>query len=148
VKGYRTIIGRGRPREHPKSTSDHVTFRGSPTGDVWWRHFRWKGPNRADIAPLLVAHAHTLPRGHPSGSRDLRSLPVAMVLVLLYYILYDYYSKNKTRETVVHAHAITSGQDRYRKRDFRSEPFMTSGGVSYGQGRFQSRDFQYIHLKC
>jgi hypothetical protein len=30
------------------------------------------------------------PRGHPSGSRDLRSLPAAMVLVLLYYILYYY----------------------------------------------------------
>jgi hypothetical protein len=40
------------------------------------------------------AHAHTLSR-NPSGSRDLRSLPVAMVLVLLYY----YYSKKKARET-------------------------------------------------
>jgi hypothetical protein len=56
-------IGPGRPREHPKGTSGHVTssFRGSPTGDIWWRHFRWKDPNRANIAQLSVAHAHTIP---------------------------------------------------------------------------------------
>ena len=34
------------PREHPKDTSGHVTSRGSPTGDVWWRHFRSKDSNR------------------------------------------------------------------------------------------------------
>jgi hypothetical protein len=28
------IIERGRPGEHPKGTSDHVTSRGTPTGDV------------------------------------------------------------------------------------------------------------------
>jgi hypothetical protein len=32
--------------------------RESPSGDVWWRHFQWKGPTRADIAQLPVAHAH------------------------------------------------------------------------------------------
>ena len=37
----------------------------SPKGDVWWRHFRWKGPTRADITQLPVTHARTL-----SGSRD------------------------------------------------------------------------------
>jgi hypothetical protein len=38
---------RGRPREHPKG------------------HFRSKGPTRADIAQLPVAHAHT--QGIPEG---------------------------------------------------------------------------------
>ena len=54
-----------------------IFSKGIPFGwrDVWWRHFRWKGPNRADIAQL----------------------PVAMVLVLLYYILYYYSSKKKAR---------------------------------------------------
>jgi hypothetical protein len=42
-KGYTTILGPGCPREHPEGTSDDVTSRGSPTGDVWWRHFRSKG---------------------------------------------------------------------------------------------------------
>ena len=32
-------------------------------------------------------------KGTPKGSRDLRSLPVAMVLVLLYYIFYDCYKR-------------------------------------------------------
>ena len=114
-KGNKTIMGRGRPREHPKGTSDHVTSRGSATGDVrsdiaqlpvshartlprnpfgwlWWRHFRCKGPTMADIAQLPVTHAHlpvthahTLSRWPPSVSRELRSLSVAMLLVLLYY---------------------------------------------------------------
>jgi hypothetical protein len=35
------LIGRGRPREHPNG------------------HFRLKGPTRADIAQLSVAHART-----------------------------------------------------------------------------------------
>ena len=66
-----------RPREHPKG---HV---------------------RADIAHLPAAHAHTPytppsgdlvhAQGNPKGSGDLRSLPVAMVLVLLCY----YSSKKK-----------------------------------------------------
>ena len=37
---------------------------------------------------------HT-PKETPKVSRDLWSLPVAMVLVLLYYMLYYYNSKNK-----------------------------------------------------
>ena len=96
------IIGRGRPREHTKGTPDHVTSRGSPTdddwsdivhlpdahartlpreslrGDAWWRHFWCKGPTRADIVQRPVAHAQTLSMEPPSGSRDLRSLSVAM----------------------------------------------------------------------
>jgi hypothetical protein len=28
------LIGRGRPREHNKGTSDHVTSRGSTTGHI------------------------------------------------------------------------------------------------------------------
>jgi hypothetical protein len=38
------------------------------------------------------------PKGTPKGSRGLWSLPVAMVLVLLYCILYYHYSKKKTQE--------------------------------------------------
>jgi hypothetical protein len=54
-----------------------------------------KGPTRADIAQLPVVHAHTPSR--------VTSLPVAMVLVLSYHILY-YYSKKK----MVHACATES----------------------------------------
>jgi hypothetical protein len=49
------------------------------------RYYRWKGPTRADIGQLPVAHART--QGNPFGSRDLRSLPVAMVLVLHFVLL-------------------------------------------------------------
>ena len=62
---------RGRPKEPPN-------FQRKPYG--WWRHFRWKGPTRADIVQLPVAHAHTLPPlrvtiGH-YGWRFIMSLPV------------------------------------------------------------------------
>ena len=68
------LIGRGRPIEHPKG------------------HFRGKGPTRADIAHLPVAHAHTpsTPFGHygmmfhnvTSGQKgptraDIAQIPVA-----------------------------------------------------------------------
>jgi hypothetical protein len=53
-----------------------------------------KRPHYSGYRETEVAHAYTLSM-NPSGSRDLRSLPVAMVLVLLYY----YYSKKKARET-------------------------------------------------
>jgi hypothetical protein len=96
-----------------------------------------------DIAQFPVAHAHT-PFGHyevtfhnvtsgqksPLGRalRNLRlrmrtpngtpkgSLPVAMVLVLLYYILYLH------NVPVAHVLAITSGSGQclFRSRDFRS----------------------------
>ena len=64
------VIGRGRPREHPKGTSDHMTSssRGCPTGDV-----------RSDISYLLVTHARTPPfQGNPEGvgRRLMTSLPV------------------------------------------------------------------------
>ena len=86
------LIGRGGPREHP------------PTS-------RGKGPTRADIAQLPVAHAHTpsTPFGHYGGycatsgcacahkrTSEGVTFPVAMVLVLLYYILHYYSSKKKT----------------------------------------------------
>ena len=89
------LIGRRRPRENPKGhfqSKDHtpsiplrVTF-SHYGGDVSLRQFRSKGLFRADIA-----HAHTIPlgrycatyKGTPKGSRDLRSFPVALVLVLL-----------------------------------------------------------------
>jgi len=63
---------RGRPREHPATSSSSPNFQGKPY--VWWRHFRWKGPTRADIAQLPVAHACTLPRESLRG--HVRSLRV------------------------------------------------------------------------
>jgi hypothetical protein len=67
---------RGRDRKHHWSTTQHLEhirkhpkkwlcsyWRGNSTWshDVWWRHFRLKGPTWADIAQLLVAHASTPP---------------------------------------------------------------------------------------
>ena len=66
--GSMLLIGHGRYREHPNE------------------HFRLKGPARANIAQLPVAHARTQ-WNTLRGSRDLRSLPVTLVLVLPYYIL-------------------------------------------------------------
>ena len=85
-------------RAYTEHTSGQGLFQWRQS-DITAGHFRSKRPNRADIAQLLVAHARTQvntctaghPREHPLGSRDLRSLRVAMVLVLLYYILYYYY---------------------------------------------------------
>jgi hypothetical protein len=119
------------------------------SGDVWWRHLRWKGPTRANIVQLPVAHSRTSPKGTPfgvtwpsvttslqvkrphwggycstsgcacahpskgtdSGSRDLWSLPVAMVLVLLYYILYCYSKKTNAGNGCACAEhtSVTSG---------------------------------------
>ena len=45
------------------------------------------------------------PKETPKESRDLWSLPVAMVLVLL-YILYYFYSEGKARELVAHTQKI------------------------------------------
>ena len=90
-------------------------------GDVWWRHFRWKGPTRVDIAQLPVAHAHT--QGNPKGITWLTSLPVAMLLVLLYYlyyILYYYYSKKKARE----AEKNYDGKSGMRRIYFRSRDWL------------------------
>jgi hypothetical protein len=56
---------------HPTVSRGHVTLDDVISGEK---------------APFPVAHAHTLPPS--SGSCDVRSLPVAMVLVLMYYILY------------------------------------------------------------
>jgi len=52
--------------------------------DVWWRHVRWKGPTRADIEQLPVAHARTPPfQGNPKGVtwRLMTSLPVKKALL-------------------------------------------------------------------
>jgi hypothetical protein len=58
------------PREHPKDTSGHVTSRGSPTGDVWWRHFRSRLSSK-EKSLLPVAHTRTPPsQGNPLGLRD------------------------------------------------------------------------------
>ena len=54
-----------------------IFFRESPTGDVI-------SGQKAPLGRILRT------KGTPKESRDLWSLPVAMVLVLLYYILYYY----------------------------------------------------------
>jgi len=56
------------PREHPKDTSGHVTSRGSPTGDVWWRHFRSKDSlvRRNPYFRLRIRAPHP-PKGIPWG---------------------------------------------------------------------------------
>ena len=59
------VIWRGRRREHPMDTSEGVTWSSVIT----------------DVGKLPVAHAHT--QGGPKGSSDLRSHPVAMLLLLL-----------------------------------------------------------------
>jgi hypothetical protein len=80
---------------------DPIFSRGSATGDAWsdiahptlprnpfeirWRLMtspRWKGPTRANIAQLSVAHAHTPPfQGNPFGVtwRLMTSHPVSML---------------------------------------------------------------------
>ena len=60
IEGANKIAGKG---QITKSTSDHVTSRGSPSGDVWWRHFQSKDPTRANVTQLPVADAHT--QGNP-----------------------------------------------------------------------------------
>jgi len=113
----------GRPREHPQTSSSSPNFQGKPY--VWWRHFRSKCPTRADIAQLPVAHAH--PKGTPLWSRDLRSLPVAMVLVLLYYILSCCACAEHTSGydvTSGHVTHVTFGQGQFRSRDFRLLPIV------------------------
>ena len=67
------LIGRRRPREHHKGTSDRIlrNFRlrmraphpskGSPTGDV----ISGQRPQQADIAQLPFAHVRT--QGNPLG---------------------------------------------------------------------------------
>ena len=86
------MINRTRPREHHKS----LTFQGNPTGDIWWRHVRWKGPTRADIAQLPVAHARTFLRETPLWGHVTSCSHVGHAQ---WYILYCYYSKKKNAGT-------------------------------------------------
>ena len=54
--------------------------------DVWWSHFRWKGPTRANIVQLPVAHARTPSlQGNFFGVtwRLMTSHPVAMLLPVM-----------------------------------------------------------------
>ena len=71
------LMGRGRPREHPKGIpmgDDVISGEKAPLGRIVC-HFRLR--------------MRTL-KENPSVSRDILSHPVAMVLVLLYYILHYY----------------------------------------------------------
>ena len=69
-RGVPMVKGCGRRREHPNNTSEGFTWPSVTTG----------------VAQLPIAHSHT--QGTPKRSSDLRSHPVAMVL------LYYYYEKN------------------------------------------------------
>ena len=105
--------------------------RGSPTGDMWWRHFRSKSPNRVDIAQLPVDHTCIPPIlwGHVTFGH-ITSGSQATSGHAQWYILYYYYGKKKVRELVAHAHVITSGH-------------VTVGDVISGQGCFRWRHFRY-----
>jgi hypothetical protein len=54
-----------------------------------------KGPKRADIPQLPIAHVRTLPPGSHATSGHAQ-----------WYILYHYYCKKKAREPVAHAQNI------------------------------------------
>ena len=68
-------------------------------------------------------------KGTTSGSRDLRSLPLAMVLVLLYYIVY-YYKMYRLRMR-------TRSLQWLPVPDRVASGHMTSGDVTSGQGHFR-----------
>ena len=80
VSSYIPQLPVGHARTHPS--------KGTPKGsrDVWWHHFRWKGPTRANIVQLPVAHARTpLFQWSPFGItwRLMTSNPVAMLLPIM-----------------------------------------------------------------
>ena len=79
----------------------------SVSRDVWWHHFRWKGPTRANIAQLPVAHACTLPRKPLRGDVTFDDVTSGShVGHAQWYILYYYNSKEKPFEPDVHAQNI------------------------------------------
>ena len=111
------------------------TLKGTPrrSRDFWSLRVTFHNVTSSGKAPLgrilrkLWLHMR-IHKETPKESRDLWSLPVAMVLVLLYYMLYYYYSKNKNAGNgcaCAHNH-------------FRSLPVRDSSS----QGRFRSRDFR------
>jgi hypothetical protein len=116
------VIGRGRPREHPKDTS--------------------KGSR--DLRSLRMLHNFRLriPKGTPKGSSDLWSHPVAMLLP----------HKKKTRGKAGACAEPTSGQGHFQSRDFHFRPKgvtradMAQLPVAHAQnilpdmGHFRSRD--------
>ena len=116
---------RGRPREHSQLPIP---------GEALWvmTSLPVKRPHQGGCcATFGCACAH--PREPLSGSRDLRSLPVAMELVLLYYILYYYYSSStKCTCCACAEHTSGSDQDLFRSRDWR---------------HFRSRDFRGRHFR-
>ena len=86
---------RGKSRACAEPTSGQGHFRTGPLPVTWLCHFRSKGPTRADMAQLPVAHAQNIlpdrvtsghvtdvtsgPKGTPKGSSDLRSHPVLLL---------------------------------------------------------------------
>jgi hypothetical protein len=82
TSGEKAPLGRVLRNFRLRMRTTHPS-KGTPSGscEAWWRHFRWNGPTRADIAQLPVAHAHTPPfQGNPFG---VTSHPVAMLLPVM-----------------------------------------------------------------
>jgi len=111
------------------------TPKGIPSGDVWWRHFRWKG---RILRNLRESH---------SGSRSLRSLPIAHAHTqwnpfgVTWPLVTGSHGTCTTTLIVVqnvpvaHAHTTTSGHGR-----FRTGPLPVR--AASGQGLFRSRDLR------
>ena len=85
---------RGRLKEHTQGHFRTHDFQGKPYRSRLMTSVALKMPQYYGYSAMCgCTSAHPF-NGTPSGS-----LPVAMVLVLLDYILYYYYSKKKARET-------------------------------------------------
>ena len=96
---------RGRPREHPQLPVPVPTSGGSPTFDDV------TSGEKAPLGWILCNFRLRMraPKEPPSGSCDLRSLPVAMVLVLHFVLLPVAHAQNIV--------PVTSGQGLFWLRD-------------------------------
>ena len=77
--------GRGHPREHHKGTSDHAYAHPIHPHRMSFCHGDVASGQKAPLGWILLnfrMHMRT-PKETPNGSRDIRSLLVAMVFVLL-----------------------------------------------------------------
>jgi hypothetical protein len=125
----------------------------SPTGDVWWRHFRSKGPTRANIAQLPVAHVRTFPR-EPLWSHvtfdDVTSSEKAPLGVDIAYIPVVH-ARTLRRETPSGSRDVTSGSHvdhvqwyilyYYNSKKIAREPVTHAHAITSGQARFWWRLF-------
>ena len=87
---------------------------------------------KAPLGPILSNFRMRMrtPNGNPKGSRDLRSLPVAMIFVLLYYICTITIVRKKCGEKAGHAQNILPVMMSLTVRA--SSGQVTFGDVTYG----------------